>query len=156
MALIVEIPEKRTYRIEHLVLDYNGTLAVDGRLKTSVKPLLLKLSEKLKIHILTADTFGTVSDTLQGLPVSLTILGKTKQVQAKAEYVVRIGAENVVAIGNGSNDQLMIQKAALGISVMFEEGVATKTMLSSDLVCRNIDDALMLLIRPLRLVAGLR
>ncbi len=156
MALIIDIPEKRTYRIEHLVLDFNGTLAVDGQLKASVKPLLLKLSEKIDIHILTADTFGTVAETMQGLPVTITVLGKTKQVQAKAEYVARIGAEKVVAIGNGSNDQLMLQKAALGISVMLEEGVATKTMLSSDLVCHAIDDALMLLLRPMRLVAGLR
>jgi len=43
-------------------------------------------------------------------------------------FVEEIGFEKTVAIGNGTNDRLMLEKAALGIAVMLDEGVAVKTL----------------------------
>ena len=40
------------------MLDYNGTLAVDGHLLGGVKKALTALSGKINVHVLTADTFG--------------------------------------------------------------------------------------------------
>lgn len=51
--------------IEHLVLDFNGTLAIDGKFIDWVVQLLNKLSEQLSIHVITADTFGTVAEVLK-------------------------------------------------------------------------------------------
>lgn len=56
----VIIPGRETMNLEVLVLDYNGTLALDGQMFESVRESLIRLSYHLEIHILTADTFGTV------------------------------------------------------------------------------------------------
>jgi soluble P-type ATPase len=156
MAVTVKIPDKRTFVFENLVLDYNGTLAVDGILKKEVNPLIKELSKKLKIFVLTADTFGNVSEQMKDMPVSVTILQKGKQDEAKMKFVEKLGFNNTVAIGNGTNDRLMLEKAALGIAVILDEGVAVKTLQAADMFCKNIEDALMLLLKPKRLIAGLR
>ncbi|NML47193.1 hypothetical protein HHL11_25830 [Ramlibacter sp. G-1-2-2] len=44
--------------LAHLVLDFNGTLACDGRLLEGVAPRLERLSGDLSIHVVTGDTFG--------------------------------------------------------------------------------------------------
>ena len=59
-------------------------------------------------------------------------------------------------MGNGRNDQLMLEEAALGIAVILEEGAAAVTLSAADVVCTNIVSALELLDNPLRLIATLR
>ena len=68
----------------------------------------------------------------------------------------RLGAERVVAIGNGANDAEMLAAAALGIAVLGPEGLATATLRAVDVVVGRIEDALDLLLQPQRLVATLR
>ena len=51
----ISIPDFGDIRIRHLVLDYNGTLACDGKLLDGVKEELVHLSESLEIHVLTAE-----------------------------------------------------------------------------------------------------
>lgn len=50
----------------------------------------------------------------------------------------------------------MLKASALGIAIILGEGVATETLLASDVVCTSIIDALDLLRNPLRLTATLR
>jgi len=57
----IDIPGYKTLRLKYLVLDYNGTLAVDGLLLPGVVKQLNALSERLKVHVVTADTFGAVT-----------------------------------------------------------------------------------------------
>ncbi|MGD9039939.1 MAG: ATPase P [Desulfobacteraceae bacterium] len=152
----VTIPGYKTLHLEHLVLDYNGTLAVDGELLPGVKEALKGLSEKLQVHILTADTFGKVRSQVKGIPCELSILPLENQDTGKLDYVKALGAENTVCIGNGRNDRLMLKEAGLGIAVILEEGVATETLVAADIVCTNILSALELLTNPLRLTATLR
>ena len=71
-------------------------------------------------------------------------------------YVLDLGKENTVAIGNGANDSLMIKSAHLGIVVIGNEGAAIETLINSDIVCTNIFDALDLLLNSKRIVATLR
>ena len=156
IMLEITIPGYRTLRIEHLVLDYNGTLACDGKLAEGVSERLAALSKKLKIHVLTADTFGKAQAGLRGIPCELSILAAEDQAQAKLEYVQRLGVEGVVCMGNGRNDRLMLREAPLGITVVMEEGAAMETLNAADLVCTGICAALDLLLNPLRLVATLR
>ena len=65
--IFIDIPGYKKIEAEHLVLDYNGTLAIDGKLIDGVKPLLEKVSRKIKLHVLTADTFGTSARELKGI-----------------------------------------------------------------------------------------
>ena len=152
----VNIPGFKTLKLKHLVLDHNGTLAVDGILVNGVKEALKALAEKLKIHVLTADTFGKARPQLEGIPCKLSILPLDNQDVGKMEYVIGLDSENAVCMGNGRNDKLMLQAAALGVAVILEEGVAVETMVAADVVCKDIISALELLTNPLRLTATLR
>ena len=109
--LHIEIPNYRELHLEYLVLDYNGTLAEAGHLREGVVEALERLSEKLTILVVTADTFGSAAQALKNLPVKLTILPAEKQTAAKGELVSRLGAQRVVAIGNGANDAQMLATA---------------------------------------------
>ena len=71
-------------------------------------------------------------------------------------YVEKLGAERCVAIGNGRNDRLMLEAAALGIAVMQQEGAAVEAMLAADIVVPDIGAALELLLHTRRLIATLR
>jgi soluble P-type ATPase len=150
------IPGFGALRIEHLVLDYNGTLAVDGRLLAGVRPRLRVLARDLEVHVLTADTFGSVRRALRGMPCRVVVLGVRAQDGAKRDYVRALGAARCACIGNGRNDRLMLEAARLGIAVLQAEGAAAATLRAADLVAPSIVDALELLLRPLRLTAGLR
>jgi soluble P-type ATPase len=114
------------------------------------------LAKHLEIHIVTADTFGSVRTQVARLPVELAVIPPEKQAQAKAAYMENLGPANAVAIGNGRNDALMLQQAALGIAVMQTEGAAIQALLAADVVTPGIVDALDLLLQPDRLKATLR
>lgn len=152
----VEIPGGPALKLEHLVLDYNGTLAVDGELVPQVKPRLEELARHLKIHVVTADTFGRARAGLEGVPCELSLLGPQAQDEAKQGVVQRLGASRTVCIGNGRNDALMLESAALGVAVILAEGACARTLAAADVVCTSILDALDLLRSPLRLAATLR
>ena len=94
----IDIPGSRTIEAEHLVLDFNGTIAIDGRFIDGVLGLLVQVSANMNIHVLTADTFGTVLVELKGLPVTIKILEPEQQDQQKLSYVRNLGAINVIAI----------------------------------------------------------
>jgi len=152
----IPIPGFGALALERLVLDYNGTLAVDGKLANGVSERLRALSARLDIHVVTADTFGRARDALAGLPCELRVLPKPRQDAAKLAYVRRLGARRCACIGNGRNDRLMLRAAALGIAVLLREGAAAEALRAADVVCLDIGDALDLLVHPLRLVATLR
>lgn len=154
--IVIDIPGNRKIEAEHLVLDFNGTLAIDGQLIDGVKPLLEQLSQRLSIHVITADTFGTSSHALSGISCSLEILRTSSQAQPKERFVQQLGGETVVAIGNGLNDSLMVKSAELGIAVLQLEGASVGTLMNADIVCTHINDALNLLLHSKRLVATLR
>ena len=104
----IDIPGYRNLRLEHLVLDYNGTMACDGQLIDGVEEMLESLSAQIQIHVLTADTFGGVKSALAGTPCQLSILPPARQDVGKLDYVQRLGAEQTVCIGSGRNDRLML------------------------------------------------
>jgi P-type E1-E2 ATPase len=152
----VNIPGHGTLRLDFLVLDHNGTLAVDGNLVPGVRECLEKLSQDLTIFVVTADTFGKARAQLEGIPCDLTILPPGNQDRAKLAFVEKLGSDRTVCIGNGRNDALMLETAALGVAVLLAEGAATATLNSADVVCMGIVPALELLLNPLRLTATLR
>jgi len=152
----LSVPGFGTLELRHLVLDYNGTLAVDGRLIPGVRDALAALAERLAIHVITADTFGRAGVELAGLPVNLTIIAESAQDEAKLAHVERLGPEGVFAIGNGRNDRRMLAAAAVGVAVVQAEGASAETVASADVVAASVLDALELLREPKRLIATLR
>ena len=152
----INIPGRGTLQLEHLVTDVNGTLAIDGQLIPGVAKQISSLRDRLTIHLLTADTHGQQALIDQQLNLTAVRIQPGNESEQKAEYVRQLGAETVVAIGQGANDASMLMEAALGICIMSQEGIATETLLSSDLVLPNISAALELLDKPLRIIASLR
>jgi P-type E1-E2 ATPase len=154
--LCIDIPGNTRLTLEHLVLDYNGTLALDGTLLPGVVPALRELSKQLAVHVLTADTFECAAHELQGLPLTLSIVPAEKQDEHKKNYVEVLGAERCACIGNGRNDCLMLSCAAVGIAVMQQECAAAAAFRCADIIAPDIFSALGLLQNPLRMQATLR
>ena len=150
------IPGRGEFIFEHLVLDVNGTLAVDGILIDGVAKRIGDLRDRLNIHLLTADTHGgqAVIDKLLNLQAVHILPGN--EVKQKADYVLRLGADHVVAIGQGANDAGMLKTAAVGICVLSVEGLAVESMHAADLLLPDILSALDLVDKPLRMIASLR
>lgn len=152
----IEIPGSVNIKARYLVCDYNGTLAIDGILIPGVYDLLKSLEKEIKIYIITADTFNKAEENLKGIDCHLIIIKKGDEQDQKCELVKHLGTNSVIAIGNGLNDSLLLENAALGIIVVQQEGAAVRALLNADIVCNNILDALNLIKKPLRITASLR
>jgi P-type E1-E2 ATPase len=152
----LNIPGHGTIQIEHLVCDVNGTLAHDGKLLEGVARALGSLRDRVKIHLVTADTHGRQALIDQQLNLQATRLRPGSEAEQKSEYVRSLGGEHVVAIGQGANDAEMLRAAAIGIAVLSREGLATAALTAADMVVPDIQAALDLLEKPLRIVATLR
>jgi len=152
----IDIPGFGELSLDHIVFDYNGTLAVDGVPVPGVRKRLRTLAESLTIHVVTADTFGRVRAEMTDVPCQVTILPLEKQDTGKRDFVDALGAAATVSVGNGRNDRLMLEIAALGIAVILEEGASAATLASADVVCKDIHAALDLFEHPKRLIATLR
>lgn len=152
----IKIPGYKTLKLEHIVMDYNGTMACDGYLIEGVREKLKILAGSMKLHVLTADTFGMAASQLKGIPVLLSILPLDNQETGKLDYVKKLGADSSACIGNGRNDRLMLKGAGLGIALIQEEGTSVETLISADVVCKDILAALDLFTKTKRLIATLR
>ena len=150
------VPGLGDYQLEHLVMDVNGTLAVDGQLLEGVAEKLASLQDQVRIHLLTADTHGKQDLIDQQLGLTAVRIRPGGEAQQKAEYVRWLGSDTVVAIGQGANDGEMLKAARLGICVISIEGVARDTLLACDLVTPTIHSGLELLEKPARVSASLR
>ena len=152
----INIPGFHNLQLAHLVSDYNGTLAADGKLLPGVRDAIAALAPEIQVHIITADTFGLAASELAGLPARLSIIPVEAQAEAKLAFICGLGAASVVAIGNGRNDRKMLAAAAIGIALIQEEGASAETLACADVVSSSILDALDLLRNPKRLIATLR
>ena len=139
-----------------LLCDFNGTLARDGRLLDGAPTLLPEVARRLNVRVVTGNTFGSVEEQLRDCPCELCLLHPQDQALAKLALVEAIGPQRVVAIGNGRNDRMMLQRAALGIVVVGDEGAAGEALQAGDIITRDVRSALDLLLDPRRLVATLR
>ena len=155
MALDLNIPGCRSLRLKHLVLDLNGTLALDGRPLEGVAMALDELGKTLTCHLVTADHFGTASKLFPGL-VRLAVIKPGDEARQKLEIVESLGTEEVAAVGNGANDVLMLKAAAVGVCVLGAEGASPAALAAADVVVPGPLAALELLLRPDRLRATLR
>ncbi len=153
MSIDVDIPGREPLRLEHLMLDLNGTLTNRGELIEGVAERLAALGARLEVHVLSADTFGTLSVATADLGARVHAVADGEE---KARQVAALGADRCAAIGNGANDVAMLEAAALGITVVGPEGAAASAIRGADVVCVSIADALDLLLDERALIATLR
>lgn len=155
--LEIPIPQAGTLRLEHLMLDVNGTLTDRGVLISEVASRITRLADALSVHLVSADTFGTldqIAQTMRVAPVKVSAGGE------KLALLQTLGAERSAVIGNGANnganDALALTAAALGIVVIGPEGASVRALRAADVVCGSITAALDLLLDPKALSATLR
>ena len=151
----IEIPLRESLDIKHLVFDYNGTIAKDGHVLEEFVRRVLGMKDLL-IHVITADTHGTVRAELKGTGIQIEIISKENGTEDKKNFVDALGRSQVIAFGNGFNDRLMLAEAGIGVCIIGDEGASVKALMSADLVVNSLDEALGLIENPKRIIAGLR
>ena len=154
--LVIEVPGGDTLEIKHILLDFNGTIALDGRLIKDVREKINQHSHQVRFHVITADTFGSVKKELEGVDCSRVVIPEANQIKAKQDYLQTLGTAQTIAVGNGANDESMLRDAVLGIAVLGREGLNTRTLDASDIVISNVLDLFGYLENTGRLVACLR
>jgi soluble P-type ATPase len=152
----VTIPGWGNMEIENIVVDLNGTIATDGKIPSEVKEKINTLSNKAKIYIVTADTQGTASEESADMAVELLKVSEEDSAEVKLRVLESLDPTRTVAIGNGSNDHLILKEAAFGIVVLGDEGMSASAIKNADIIVKNISDALDLFLKPKRLIATLR
>ncbi len=150
--ITIAIPGWGTIDIQNIVIDLNGTIATDGMIAPEVRKKINSLSELAKVYVLTADTQETTNKEILGMNIQLIKVPEENSKKGKFEFLRTLNLETTVAIGNGSNDQLILKEAALGIAVLGDEGVSVSTIKSADIVVKNIQNALDLFLKPKRLI----
>jgi soluble P-type ATPase len=153
VILAVDIPGRGRLELAHLVLDVNGTLTDRGLLIAGVAERLERIAAHLDVHLLSADTFGTLEGVAHELGAAPTLVSTGED---KARFVAELGPERCAAVGNGANDEAMLASAGLGIAVIGPEGAAAAAVRAADVVCGSILDALDLLLDEKALAATLR
>lgn len=156
LMIELAIPGQACYQIRHVVFDVNGTLALDGSLLDDVARRLQNLSHQAQIHLITANTHGGQAEIDQQLGLQAVILQPGNEAEQKQNFVERLSAETVIAVGQGRNDAAMLSRAAIGIAVLSQEGLATNSLLAADLLLPDIFSVFDCLENPRRLIASLR
>jgi soluble P-type ATPase len=147
-------------KLEHLVLDVEGTLTIDGQFQDHLFRPLIDLRDRVVIHLLTTDTYRQQDGLdrrldLKAFRISTQPGGESLRA-AKRRFVEQLGAETVMAVGQGFDDVEMLEAAGLGVCVLSQEGAASAAVRASDIVVPSTMDAVHLLTRPLRIVTTLQ
>jgi len=153
--LKIEIPGRKILNIENIIFDFNGTLALDGKLNDNTKTLLNKLKELVNIYILTADTYGTVLEQCKDLGFQVKIFSQKSSSLCKKKIVKSIKGDKI-AVGNGFNDIEMFKVSELSIAIIGKEGCCSKLLKYCDIVVTSIEDVFDLFFNPSRIKATLR
>jgi soluble P-type ATPase len=153
MTLALSIPGLAELVLEHLLVDVNGTLTNRGELLDGVEARLGRLSNALDIRLVSADTFGTLNTIAARMNVSAV---RASTGEDKLRLLDELGRQRCAAIGNGANDALVLEAAALSFAVIGSEGASSSALRSADVVCASAADALDLLLDPKALSATLR
>ncbi len=154
--ITLDIPGRGRLTLKNIVLDFNGTIALDGIILPGVKERLKALSADLDIYVLTADTNGTCRSACSDINCNIEIFTEKLCATEKLNFIKSLGAHGTVTIGNGNNDSLMLAGAALGIIVLGPEGASVKALTAADVVVTDITSGLDILLYPKRLLATLR
>jgi len=149
-----DIPQIGVIEINTIVLDFNGTLSVRGKIVDGAKERLATL-KKLGINIIlfTGDQRGNALDLCNELDIELK---KTVNQKEKEQFFLELDTEHSAAIGNARIDNGKFRHAKLSIATLQAEGIHTGIIEHVDIIVPNINDALDLFIDSNSLKATMR
>jgi soluble P-type ATPase len=148
--IIIRRPGQEPLEIEFILTDFEGTLAQDRRVHPKAKDKLNLLSKRAKIYITTQRDHELVSEVLKKVKAEVIYLIEGRASQGKLDLIRRLGSSRTVVIGNGFDDLLMMEEAALAICVIGKEGACAEAAAKADVVVTDILHALDFLLKPLR------
>ena len=146
----IQRPGMENLDIHFVLIDFEGTLAMDGRVHPKAKDKVNLLSKRATIYILTKSNRGKVEETLKKMKVEILYLTEEDSSQQKLNVLQRLGSHQTAVIGNGLDDVRIMEQAGLGMCVIGKEGSSAEAMAKADLVVSNVLDALDFLLKPLR------
>jgi len=152
----INIPGRDSFDIKNIVFDYNGTIAIDGKLIDGVTENINELSNIFNFYVITADTFGTVKNELKNTNCEVITISKNLQDISKLDFINSLDKNKTLSVGNGRNDKLMLKQSIIGIAILQDEGLCTETLLNSDVLIKSIFDLFSFLKKPNKLIATLR
>jgi len=159
-GITIDIPGFGKLQINAILSDYTGTLSFAGKLSPGVRDRLVRLAQLVDIHVLTADSYGTAKEELQGLPLVCKRLEGEKEDVQKQRYVEELSPRYIASFGNGNNDRLHMklvkESGGLTIAVDNGEGCAHEAIRNAHIIVTGAVNALDLLLEPTRLRATLR
>lgn len=149
-----DIPGQGQIEIKTIILDLNGTLSVAGTVPSGVKERLSQLKDTgFKIVLFTGNTRNDADALAANLGIEWKL---AKSAEDKRDLALELESETCASIGNGLIDLELMKVVKLRIVTLQAEGVHVQTLLNSDIVIPNINDALDLFIDEQRLIATLR
>lgn len=150
-----EIPGMEPFEIENLCLDYNGTIAYEGKLIEGVSDKIVELKKYLNIYVLTADTYGTTKKECEKLGINIVTFDRANASICKEEIIKSLKG-NSIAFGNGLNDIKMFDAAKISIAIIEGEGVAGALLPHATIVVSKVIDAFNLILDKNKIKATLR
>ncbi len=151
----IQRPGQSPIEIEYLLIDFEGTLASDGRVHPKAKDKINLLSKRTKITILAKGEKEKVEETLRRVKAELYFVNEEESASQKLELLLNLGASRTAVIGNGMDDIRMMKEAGLSMAIIGKEGTSGELIQSAHLIFTNMVDALDFLLKPLRQKATL-
>ncbi len=152
--MIYDIPGSGELKLETIILDLNGTLSVGGGIVEGVHDRLAAIKELgFKVLFFTGNTRNDAEAIAEELGIEWRL---AKNANEKRDLALAMNPETCVSIGNGLIDLELMKAVKLRIVTLQAEGVHVQTLLNSDIIVPNMNDALDLFIDPQRLIATLR
>lgn len=148
--ILLQRPGQPNIEIECLLIDYEGSLAIDGRVHPKVKDKINLLSKRLKIYIFVKGEKEKVEERLRNVKANIVFLQEGQATVAKLELLKKVGPERTVAIGNGVDDVSLLEEAIFSIGVIGKEGASGEALKKADLVVTDVINGLDFLLKPLR------
>ena len=146
----IQRPGMETLDIHFVLLDFEGTLAMDGRVHPKAKDKVNLLSKRVTVYILTKSSKETVEETLKKMKAEILSMTEGDSSQQKLDVLQRLGPHQTAVIGNGFDDVQIMEQAGLGMCVIGKEGSSPEAVAKADLVVTSVLDALDFLLKPLR------
>jgi len=146
----IQRPGMETLDIHFVLLDFEGTLAMDGRVHPKAKDKVNLLSKRVTVYILTKSSKEKVEETLKKMKAEILSMTEGDSSQQKLDVLQRLGPHQTAVIGNGFDDVQIMEQAGLGMCVIGKEGSSPEAVAKADLVVTSVLDALDFLLRPLR------
>src|SRR5512136_2415161 len=146
----IQRPGMESLDIHFVLIDFEGTLAMDGRVHPKAKDKVNLLSKRATITILTKSNREKVEETLKKMKVEILYVTEEDSSQQKLNVLQRLGPHQTAVIGNGLDDVRIMEQAGLGLCVIGKEGSSAEAMVKADLVVTNVLDALDFLLKPMR------